>query len=349
MCSHRRDMEQTFGRGMKTTLKVAGARLLLHCLLSRQRLRTLNKISHMIPLPMNCHWRLMGRRESHRTRCTMKKNGRNRNTVTVGKKLGKLEFEARFVPGKIRRGSSLTRKDVLNCLGNIGRRMQHFGLNSIRDMKPSHVCRYFAELRDKGLSAGRMANHATAMRLLCRMMGKPEIVPSNRVLGCARDIVNRTKHADERVNHEKVAEVRAQLSENSRIAYDMARHFGLRQKETLLSYRIIDRNGVEYLNVEGAKGCRQREIPITDKQRAVLRQNHEYRAENGGKLIDADKSLEQGMKRLQNELAKAGATRSSGANMHALRREWIIERCQEIKSAPEHADGPGRTSRSRPH
>ncbi len=248
----------------------------------------------------------------------------------------KLEWEARFVVGKLRRGSSLTRKDMLNCLGSIGRSMQRYGLNSIKDMKASHMARYVAELHGKNLSVSRIATHVTAMRMLCRMIGKPEIVPSNRELGCARDMVNRTKHADSRLNEAKAAEVQAQLSVNNSIAYQMARHFGLRQKESLLSHKIVARYGVELLVVEGAKGGRPRMVAITtEAQRAILVENNAYRAENGGKLIDGDKNLRQGLKELQNELAAAGATRESGANMHTLRREWIIERCQAILAEPE--------------
>jgi len=263
---------------------------------------------------------------------------KKQNVVTVGRKMGKLEWQARFVVGKLRRGSSLTRNDMLNCLGNIGKSMHKQGLNDIKDMKPSHVARYFSQLRNKGLSAGRIANHATAMRLLTRMMGKPEIVPSNRELGCARDLVNRTKHADSRLDEVKAAAVQAQLSVNNGIAYQMARHFGLRQKETLLSHKIVARYGVELLVVEGAKGGRARMVAITtEAQRAILLGNNAYRSENGGKLIAEEKSLRQGLKDLQNDLAAAGATRDSGANMHALRREWIIERCQAILAEPEEA------------
>lgn len=259
-----------------------------------------------------------------------------KNTVVVGKKLGKLEFEARFVVGKLRRGSSLTRQDMLGCLGRIGTSMQRYGLNSIKDMKAKHVERYFAELSDRGLSAGRMANHATAMRMLCRMMGKSDIVPSNRVLGCNRDSINRTKHADKRMDADKAAAVRQRLSEGSKIAYDLARHFGLRQKETLLSHQTVSRDGKEYLVVEGAKGGRPRQVPVeTQEQKEVLASNQAYRASHGGKLIDEALSLKQGMKRIQNELIAAGASRESGANMHTLRREWIIERCQGILQQPE--------------
>ena len=258
-----------------------------------------------------------------------------KHTVIVGKKLKKLEWQALHVVGISRRGSKLTRKDRESCLCNIGRAMQRYGLNSIKDIKPAHVLRYFAELRDKGLSASRMANHATAMRALTNMMGK-DVVPSNAVLGCDRSLANRTKHSDERLNPEKVAEVRAQLSENNQIAYDQARYFGLRLKETLLSHLSISRDGVEYLVVAGAKGGRPREVPVTTpEQREVLDRNAAYRDTHGGTLVDADKSLLQGIRHLQNELAAAGATRNSGANMHALRRQWIIDRCEEIAASPE--------------
>lgn len=263
---------------------------------------------------------------------------KKQNVVTVGMKMGKLEWQARFVVGKLRRGSSLTRNDQLNCLGKIGMAMQRFGLNNIKDIKTLHVSRYFAELSAKGMSAGRLANHATAMRMLCRMMGKSDIVPSNRELGCARDIANRTKNADMRLNVEKAADVRTKLSENNRIAYDMSRHFGLRQKEALLSHKTIVSDGIEKLVIEGAKGGRPREVlVITQEQREVLQRNMEYRNAHSGKLINEDKSLKQGLKEMQNVLAAVGATRQCGANMHSLRREWIIERCQEILASPEEA------------
>lgn len=256
--------------------------------------------------------------------------------MSAGRTLKKLEFQAVFVVGKLRRGSSLTRQDTFNCLARIGRTMQRYGLQSIKDIKPAHVKRYFAELRNGGMSAGRMANHASAMRLMCRMIGKSAVVPSNRELGCSRTVANRTKNADVRLDVNKAAEVRDQLSDNNQIAYDMARQFGLRQKETLLSHKTVVHGGVTYLVVEGAKGGRPRQVPITTQdQQEVLSRNAAYRSTHGGKLIDEDKSLKQGIKQLQNELADAGASRESGANMHTLRREWIIERCQVILAAPE--------------
>jgi site-specific recombinase XerC len=236
----------------------------------------------------------------------------------------------------MRGNSSLTRQDRLNCLGRIGKYMQAYGLENIKDIKPKHVERYFAKLRSQGMSPARMANHATAMRTLCRMMGKSDIVGSNQQLGCSRDLKNRTKHSDERMDASKAAEVRATLSESCRIAYDMARQFGLRQKETLLTHQVVSREAGQYLIVEGAKGGRPRELPITTAaQRELLALNHAYRKGHGGTLIDGNKTLKQGLRQLQNELAAAGATRESLANMHTLRREWIIVRCHVIYHSPE--------------
>lgn len=248
----------------------------------------------------------------------------------------KLAWQAFRLLGKNRRCSKETREDMLGCIGRIARAMERYGLNSIRDIKPGHVQRYFAELKGAGLSESRMANHASAMRKLCHVIGKADVVPSNRVLGCSRSQANRTKHADERMDTAKVAEVYAKLSEPNQIAYLMAKVFALRQKETLLSFKTTEKDGSTWLVVEGAKGGRPRLVPVdNDEQREVLARNHAYRASHGGKLVDEQKSLLQGIRSLQNELAAAGATRTSGANMHTLRREWIIVRCERIAAAPE--------------
>jgi len=111
------------------------------------------------------------------------------NVVEVGREMELLEWQARFVVGLLINCSSRTREDTLNRLGDIGKCMQRYGLLSIKEIEQADVEKYFEELRDRGLSAGRMAVHASAMRRLCKMMGKAEIVPSNRELGCSRTIL----------------------------------------------------------------------------------------------------------------------------------------------------------------
>jgi site-specific recombinase XerD len=106
--------------------------------------------------------------------------------VEVGRDMELLEWQAIFVVGMLLNCSQSTREDTRNCLGNIGKFMQRQGLISIKEIGQPQVEKYFEELRDRGLSAGRMARHARAMRRLCERMGKPEIVPSNHQLGCSR-------------------------------------------------------------------------------------------------------------------------------------------------------------------
>lgn len=117
---------------------------------------------------------------------------KQKNSVTVGRKMGKLEWQARFVPGLIRGVSELTRKDLLNRLGMFGRAMESHGLKSIKEINADLVGLYFDALKAKGISARRIAAHAQALRMLCNMMGMGEIVPSNHELGCARRTVKRT-------------------------------------------------------------------------------------------------------------------------------------------------------------
>lgn len=114
-----------------------------------------------------------------------KKNSKkNRNTVIVGKELGKLEFESSFAVGILPHLSSLTVIDKKLCLRKIGRQMESYGLSTIREISAELIERFFQELRAEGLTNRRIGNYASAMRLLCNMLGKPEIVPTNAQLGC---------------------------------------------------------------------------------------------------------------------------------------------------------------------
>jgi len=127
------------------------------------------------------------------------------NVVTVGRVYEGMEFAARFAVGSMPKLSRHTRRGILGCLGNIGRRMESYGLVSIKEISSTDVCKYFDELCARGLSPTRIARHAAAMRRLCEMLGRPEIVPSNSELGCTRAVgaraerrpARRNKHEDQ--------------------------------------------------------------------------------------------------------------------------------------------------------
>jgi len=97
----------------------------------------------------------------------------------------KVEWEAVFVPGLLLKRSSRSVDEIHRCLRRFGRRMEEgYGLNSITEISSELIELYFTELA--GLSASRIAAHATALRILCKMMGVPEMVPTNSQLGCTR-------------------------------------------------------------------------------------------------------------------------------------------------------------------
>lgn len=114
------------------------------------------------------------------------------NSVTVGREMSKVEWEAVFVPGLLLKRSPQTVKDIQGCLGNFGRRMEEgYGLTSITQITRDLVELYLAELA--GLSVRSISRHAAALRILCRMMGVPEMVPSNSELGY---VLSRQQHKE---------------------------------------------------------------------------------------------------------------------------------------------------------
>lgn len=245
-------------------------------------------------------------------------------------KFSKLEHQARSVIGKNWSKSSATRNELLQNVSKIADFMRHQGLNDIHDMKTKHCDAYMNSIEH--LSEGRMANHATALRTIADAIGKPDIVRSNADYGCDRNIENRTQNQDVRLDAEKYEEVKQSLSPAHQIAYEMSREFGLRQRESLRSHEVVERDGKQYLVVEGAKGGRPREIEIVnERQVALLERNNAYRETNDGKLADSSRNLAEAIKDYQNDLHRAGATRESHANTHSCRREYIIERCEAIK------------------
>jgi len=115
-----------------------------------------------------------------------KRSSSKGNTIIVGRELGNLEWQARFVVGLIRDCSEARKRVLLSCLGAIGTSMERYGCSNIKQIGQAEIERFFAELRAKGLSAGHITIYATAMRMLCRMLDKLQLVPDNRTLGCQR-------------------------------------------------------------------------------------------------------------------------------------------------------------------
>lgn len=238
----------------------------------------------------------------------------------------KIGHEARSLFGKMHDKSSLTRAGHLERAERIGDFLQSRGLRSVEHCKTKHVQALFTHLQEQGLSAGTLANYASTMREIAERIGKENIVPrTNEGLGFTRTQTDRYQpmNADKQ-GIQAVQERLFDRAEWKGHAYQMQREFGLRLKESILSGKVVERDGKPFLQVDGAKGGRPRLVPIdTEAKAAALQARNDFVKSQGWKsLCPADKSLEQGWRSLSNSVHREGGTRDSGANSHANRHAY---------------------------
>lgn len=241
----------------------------------------------------------------------------------------RLEHEARQLIGKNWSKGSGTNQKLLCNVRSIARFMESQSLQSIRHMKTKHVERYFATLMERGLTGSTLQNHATAMRVLARAIGKQNIVPrSNAELGIIRTGRYAPKTAD-MSRHDLIRERLYQQDERLGIAHDLRAAFGLRAQESLTG-RIVIRNGEELLRVIG-KGGRPRELRIDNpaKQTAVTAMKRIAASQRTPGLIPADKTQKSFYVYQKNTIHRLGGTKDQNANMHSLRHHHV----QELKAS----------------
>lgn len=241
----------------------------------------------------------------------------------MAKDLGR---EARLLFGKMHDKSTLTASDHKERAERIGDFMKTQGLRSIEDCKSKHVKAFFNELKEQGLSAGTMANYASTMRQIAHKIGKDNIVPrQNEKLGFSRSQTDRYQPMT--ADKQAIQTVQERLFERAEWkghAYQMQREFGLRLKESILSGKVVEQDGKLFLQVDGAKGGRDRLVPIdTESKAAALQARNDFVKEQGWKsLCPADKTLEQGWRSLSNSVHREGGTKDDQANSHANRHAF---------------------------
>jgi hypothetical protein len=184
------------------------------------------------------------------------------------------------------------------------------------------------------------------VRDLCQAIGKGGIVAKdNAAYGFGG--VPRQNPLD--VNIDKITAIREQVAAKAqagdRLAMMMGASaamrdvFGLRQKEALLSNKVVERDGKVYLKVKGAKGGRPREIQIrNDAQRNALSRvaaTAEALGNASGRVIPPEMSLMEAMKAESKVWHKMGGTRAAKANMHAQRHAYTQARLAENATKAE--------------
>lgn len=230
---------------------------------------------------------------------------------------------------------------------------EKFGLEDIRNLKPGHVQGYIDHLKAEGLGNGTVCNRLAAIRDLAQALGKANIVErENEAYG-----VNRGSRQSPIVqNTELVNQIRMTLADRAnngdRIAMmvhaaaELRDAFGLRAKESLMSFQIIDiatgaalqierfdarEKGYKdgQLRVEGAKTGRVRLLPIENETQAhaVVQAHLVAKALNSGtgRIMPPELSLKQALNAQRSLWAKLGGTKANGAHMHASRHKVAQE------------------------
>jgi len=265
-----------------------------------------------------------------------------------------LEHQARKIVVKYRGcGSTLTKKAHLDRAQDFGKFCAHAGLNSMEHIGLKVVQKYMQHLKDKGLGNSALSNHASTVRIIAARVGKPDMIPrsNKQAFGFSRTKVERMQPI---VRNDAERDAAAKFSEKivaygrtettwAGLAYRMTQEFGLRRLEALRSNQIIERDGRQYLKVEGAKGGKPRQVEITtDAQRKLLTEVHAHIKENRGKsLMPKDLNQKQAVQIYSNIVHRAGGTKCEKLHSHANRHQDLQDQKAVGATDKEIADRSG--------
>jgi hypothetical protein len=229
--------------------------------------------------------------------------------------------------------SSLTREKQLSNTKEFATHVaKAFGLERIENLKPGHIQSYVNDMHERNLSASTMADKMTAVRIIAGSIGKQNIVERhNAAYGIERSRIN-----PQVVNHDRLMEIREAIAARAEQGDKIARmvmaadglraSFGLRAKESLMTSRVEMRDGRLFLQVEGAKGGRARELEArTEGQiRAVQLVAETARAlgSGTGRIIPGNMTLKRAYDAQRNLWRQCGGNRACGTNMHGERHGY---------------------------
>ncbi|WP_168206022.1 phage integrase N-terminal domain-containing protein [Geobacter sp. FeAm09] len=235
--------------------------------------------------------------------------------------------------------ASLTREALLQHAKQFSKFMESkFGMNDIQNLKTKHIEAYVRDMQARNLSAGTIANRLTALRTIAKAIGKVNIVERTN----AAYSIKRTRMNPIQANTELIGKIRSELAEKAvagdriakmcHAAAELRDAFGLRAKESLKTFKVVEREGKLYLQVEGAKCGRPRDLEVrTEAQLRAVQLAAEVSSALGsgtGRIMPPEMSLKGAVDAQRTLWRKLGGTKENNANMHAQRHE----RFQTMKS-----------------
>lgn len=247
--------------------------------------------------------------------------------------ISSLERQALVKIGKDWSKASLTREKLLSNVQEFAKFVfKQFGLAKIDNLKPGHIQSYVNSLHDRGLSPSTMAGKMTAIRTVALAIGKQNIVPrDNKAFGIERirvnpQVVNPDKFIDIRGVIESRALAGDKVASMCNAADRLREAFGLRAKESLMSSKVYERDGRQYLQVEGAKGGRPRDLEVKNEMQhkavQLVIETSKALGSGTGRIIPPSMNLKQAYDAQRNLWRSLGGTRQTGANMHGERHTY---------------------------
>jgi len=250
-----------------------------------------------------------------------------------------LNYSIKKVCDRNRDGSHATRSNRERMLSQCATQVRALGFKdakTVHGLKAKHVHRLVESWQKEGISTGTIKNRMSALRWLAEKVGNSAwIKPSNEHYGIGNRVY--VTNLDKSLKFGK-QQIEAIGHVYVRASALLQREFGLRREEAMKCQPAYADKGTHLvLKDSWCKGSRAREIPIrTESQREALANAH--KVAGTGSLIPRDKSYVQHVRTYENQMAKAGLSRTHGA-----RHGYAQERYRDLTGRECPARG-GKTS-----
>ncbi len=237
-----------------------------------------------------------------------------------------LNYSMKKVCDRNRDGSHATRSNRERMLGQCATQVRALGfrdVKTVQDLKPKHVHRLVESWKKEGIATGTIKNRMSALRWLADKVGQANLVkPSNEHYGIENRVYVTNQDKSVVFDQQRMDAITHPYVQAAAL---LQREFGLRREEAMKFQPVYaDRKDHLELKASWCKGSRERDIPIrTESQREALAYAHTVAGT--GSLIPRDKNYVEHMRTFENQMTKAGLSRTHGA-----RHRYAQERYREL-------------------
>jgi integrase len=232
-------------------------------------------------------------------------------------------------------------------------RTQGYKLKDARGLGGRHIETLVKHWIDQKLSASSLQNHLSILRTFARWIEKAGLVkptrhyfPNGEARRSSINKVDKSWTARGVDIESKLAEVRARFpTEEIKLAFQVL--MGLRVMESIQLQPHIADKGTHLHITRGAKGGRERFVPIDTPEKRALVDRAKASVRYGESLSDARRNAKQAKWYFYYALRACGITRRQlGVTAHGLRHEYANNRYQEKAGMPSPVRGGGKVDRA---